>query len=31
VREDGRIFGRKVLLEKIYNRDEWKKLGIVVF
>jgi hypothetical protein len=26
VREDGRIVGEKSGKEKVYNRDEWKKL-----
>jgi hypothetical protein len=26
VREDGRIVGGEVSQEKIYNREEWKKL-----
>jgi hypothetical protein len=26
VREDGRIVGREVWQEKVYNREEWKKL-----
>jgi hypothetical protein len=26
VREDGRIGGREVWQEKVYNREEWKKL-----
>jgi hypothetical protein len=26
VRENGRIVGGKQLQEKLYNRDEWKKL-----
>jgi hypothetical protein len=26
VREDGRIVGGEVWQEKLYNRDEWKKL-----
>jgi hypothetical protein len=26
VREDGRIVGGEVWQEKVYNREEWKKL-----
>jgi hypothetical protein len=26
VREDGRIVGREEWQEKVYNREEWKKL-----
>jgi hypothetical protein len=26
VREDGRLVGRKGWQEKVYNREEWKKL-----
>jgi hypothetical protein len=26
VREDGRKFGGEVWQEKVYNREEWKKL-----
>jgi hypothetical protein len=26
VREDGRIVGREGWQEKVYNREEWKKL-----
>ena len=26
VREDGRLVGGKVWKERVYNRDEWKKL-----
>jgi hypothetical protein len=26
VREDGRIVGRELWQEKVYNREEWKKL-----
>jgi hypothetical protein len=31
VREDGRIVGGEEWQEKVYNREEWKKQGIVVF
>jgi len=31
VREDGRLVGGKVWKERVYNKGEWKKQGIITF